>query len=259
MRDARLYPRRGQLRAMVALGLLTALLCGILADDARAATAGTARGAPATGVVAAPVTAAAPAAALVAAPAATPTLRLGSKGAAVLRLQRRLATLGYDVGKANSVFGNDTLHGVRAFQKVQRLAINGVVNKATWTRLASPVVPRARYSGSAAAVEVDLTKRVLYLTRGGAVTAIFDISPGKPSTPTVTGRFAIYRRVNRWDYGPLGGLYRPNYFYHGFALHGSLSVPTYAASHGCVRLTTAAMDRLWRRLTIGEKVSVYRR
>jgi lipoprotein-anchoring transpeptidase ErfK/SrfK len=29
-------------------------------------------------------------------------------------------------------------------------------------------------------------------------------------------------------------MWRPNYFYGGYALHGSTSVPTYAASHGCV-------------------------
>lgn len=189
---------------------------------------------------------------------ATPTLRPGSRGADVLRLHRRLRVLGYDVGKVNSIFSSDTLHAVRAFQKVQRLAVTGVVTATTWTRLAQPVVPNARYTRSVAAVEVDLTRRVLYLTRGGTVTAIFDVSPGKPSTPTVTGQFKIYRRVNRWDYGPLGGLYRPNYFHRGFALHGSLSVPTYPASHGCVRLTTASMNRLWPRLSRGETVSVYR-
>jgi lipoprotein-anchoring transpeptidase ErfK/SrfK len=35
-------------------------------------------------------------------------------------------------------------------------------------------------------------------------------------------------------------------------------VPTYAASHGCVRVTIAAMNRLWSTLYIGERVHVYR-
>jgi lipoprotein-anchoring transpeptidase ErfK/SrfK len=51
---------------------------------------------------------------------------------------------------------------------------------------------------------------------------------------------------------------RPNYFYRGYALHGSTSVPTSAASHGCVRLTIPAMNRVWSQLVIGERVYVYR-
>lgn len=191
--------------------------------------------------------------------ASTPTLRAGSRGPAVLRLHRRLTKLGYDVGSVNSTFSEDTLHAVRAFQKVQRLPVNGVVTARTWARLAAPAVPRPRFPRAASAIEVDLTKRVLYLTERGTVATVFDISPGKSSTPTVRGRFRIYRRVNRWEHGTLGGLYRPNYFHNGFALHGSLSVPTYAASHGCVRLTTASMDRLWPRLSRGKTVFVYRR
>ena len=48
------------------------------------------------------------------------------------------------------------------------------------------------------------------------------------------------------------------YFYYGYAIHGSKSVPTYAASHGCVRVTIPAINRLWSKLYIGERVHVYR-
>jgi lipoprotein-anchoring transpeptidase ErfK/SrfK len=46
--------------------------------------------------------------------------------------------------------------------------------------------------------------------------------------------------------------------HNGVALHGSTSVPTYAASHGCVRLTVPAMNRIWSGLHVGERVYVYR-
>ena len=39
---------------------------------------------------------------------------------------------------------------------------------------------------------------------------------------------------------------------------GSTSVPTYAASHGCVRLTVPAMNRIWSQLFIGEPFHLYR-
>jgi N-acetylmuramoyl-L-alanine amidase len=31
-------------------------------------------------------------------------------------------------------------------------------------------------------------------------------------------------------------MYRPNYFYGGYAVPGMTSVPAYPASHGCVRM-----------------------
>jgi hypothetical protein len=184
--------------------------------------------------------------------------RLDRRGPDVVYLQQRLTALRYDVGSVDGVFGSSTLHGVYAFQKVQGIGVDGVVGPITWSRLASPYVPRARYNRSAAAVEVNLTRRVVYLTRSGAVTRILDASPGKPSTPTPTGSFSIYRRIDGWRQSSLGLLWRPNYFYRGYALHGSTSVPTYAASHGCVRVTVPAMNRVWLKLFIGERVYLYR-
>jgi hypothetical protein len=196
-------------------------------------------------------------------PAATatttrPTLRPGAHGADVVYLQQRLTTLRYDVGSVDGVFGDSTLHGVIAFQKVQRIGVDGTVGPITWARLAQPVVPRPRYTTGTSAVEVNLTRRVVYVTKSGAVTRILDASPGKPSTPTVTGTFSIYRRVDGWHQSPLGMLWRPNYFYRGYALHGYTVVPTYAASHGCVRVTIRAMNRLWSQLFLGERLYVYR-
>jgi hypothetical protein len=40
-------------------------------------------------------------------------------------------------------------------------------------------------------------------------------------------------------------LYRPKYFRGGIAVHGSGSIPAYPASHGCARVSNAAMDLLW--------------
>jgi peptidoglycan hydrolase-like protein with peptidoglycan-binding domain len=204
--------------------------------------------------------AAAPAAvrAAVLAAAAQPTLKSGSRGAAVRQLQNRLSDLHYDVGRSDGVFGGDTLHAVYAFQKVQGIGVDGVVGKGTWARLAKPAVPKPKHRRSAAAVEVNLTKRVVYLTKNGKVTKIIDASPGKSSTPTVRGTFSFTRRVDGWRHAPLGLLWRPYYFHGGYAIHGSRSVPTYAASHGCVRVTTSSMNRLWGTFKIGERVYVYR-
>ena len=68
-----------------------------------------------------------------------------------------------------------------------------------------------------------------------------------------------FRRVNAWDSGSLGSLYRPQYFNGGIAVHGYTSVPSTPASHGCVRVSLPAMDNLWGvgGIQVGTSVMVY--
>ena len=215
--------------------------------------------------------------AAVAAPLALPaprtatarTLRQGMRGADVRALQTRLRAVKADVGRVTGVFNGNTRHAVIAFQKSQGLARTGVVNTATRTRLASPRAVRLRYPARGRAVEVDLRKQVLYLSYAGKLTKIVDVSTGNGRRYTVdgrtstaitpTGRFRIQRKINGIRVARLGRLYRPAYFYRGYAVHGSPSVPTYPASHGCVRVTNAAMDRLYGQLPVGTPFAVYRR
>lgn len=208
---------------------------------------------------------------LVAGPAdaATPrVLRLGSRGADVLALERRLAGLHYDVGKVDSVFANSTFHGVIAFQKVNGLGRDGVVGPMTRAKLARPAAPRVIVRRSGSSLEINLSRQVMVYARGGRVIRIFDISSGSGRLYTVdgqtrravtpTGNFHVTRKINAWHTSKLGRLYRPAYFYGGYAVHGSWSVPAYPVSHGCVRVTIAVMDRLYNGLPIGMPVKVYR-
>jgi peptidoglycan hydrolase-like protein with peptidoglycan-binding domain len=190
--------------------------------------------------------------------AAMPVLRQGSRGSAVVTLQRRLVALRYDVGAIDGIFGYSTHHAVVAFQKVNGLVRDGIVGPRTWGALNAPVIPRPRYSHSGYGVEVNLTKQVLYLTRQGAVVRILNASSGTARTPTPRGNFTVLRRIDGWRQSSLGLLWRPNYFYRGYAVHGSTSVPSYPASHGCVRVTVPAMNRLWSILRISTPVHIYR-
>jgi N-acetylmuramoyl-L-alanine amidase len=200
--------------------------------------------------------------------AAPRMLRMGSRGADVLALERRLAGLHYDVGRVDSVFDNSTFHGVIAFQKVNGLGRDGVVGPITRGRLARPVVPRVVVRRSGSSLEINLSRQVMIYARGGGVVRILDISSGSGRLYTVdgqtrraitpTGNFRITRKINAWRTSKLGRLYRPAYFYGGYAVHGSWSVPAYPASHGCVRVTIAVMDRLYNGLPVGLPVKVYR-
>jgi N-acetylmuramoyl-L-alanine amidase len=245
-RSSHSWSRRPRFRAVAVVALALVAALGVQVAGALAANASPA--ARATSARLAPV-------ALL---ATQPVLRSGSRGAAVVTLQRRLVALHYDIGGVDGIFGPETFHGVVAFQKVNGLTRDGVVGPRTWAALAHPVVPRPRRTFSGISVEVNLTKQVLYLARNDAVIRILDSSTGKSSTPTPVGNFSVQRRIDGWRQSPLGLLWRPNYFFRGYAVHGSTSVPAFPASHGCVRVTIAAMNRLWSVLRIGMPVSVYR-
>ena len=64
-----------------------------------------------------------------------PTLRMGSKGAAVTQLQQKLKAAGFNPGAADGDFGPKTLAAVQAFQRARGLAADGVVGPATWGKL----------------------------------------------------------------------------------------------------------------------------
>ena len=84
------------------------------------------------------------------------------------------------------------------------------------------------------------------------------VSEGQTYTAfTPMGSFRIERKINGVRVSRLGELYRPAYFYRGWAVHGSKSVPAYPASHGCLRVTNAVQDRLYPLLTVGIPVHVY--
>jgi peptidoglycan hydrolase-like protein with peptidoglycan-binding domain len=194
-------------------------------------------------------------------------LHQGDSGGDVASLERRLAAQKADVGRMDGVFDYDLKHAVLAFQKSQGLPRTGVYDRATSSRLAAPVAVKLRYPSAGRAVEIDLRKQVLYLSQGGVLQRIVDISSGSNQlyesegvtyrATTPLGRFRVTRKIDGVRVSRLGELYRPAYFYQGWAIHGSNSVPAYPASHGCIRVTNPAQDRLFALLTVGTPVTVY--
>jgi lipoprotein-anchoring transpeptidase ErfK/SrfK len=49
-----------------------------------------------------------------------------------------------------------------------------------------------------------------------------------------------------------------NYFIRGYAIHGYPEVPTYAASHGCIRIPIPNAASVFRWINLGDRIYVYR-
>jgi lipoprotein-anchoring transpeptidase ErfK/SrfK len=114
---------------------------------------------------------------------------------------------------------------------------------------------------------VDITRQVLFEVRGGEVIhtlpvstangATYESRSGLATAYTPRGRFSIYSKTPGWRTSYLGSLYNPSYFYGGYAIHGSASVPPYPASHGCVRIPMHSADDFFARNGIGTEVLVH--
>ncbi|WP_219417438.1 L,D-transpeptidase family protein [Pseudonocardia nigra] len=222
-----------------------------------------AQGTPAQGAAPASPTAPAPPD-----PAADGVLELGESGPAVVALQQRLSDLGYWLGEVDGWYGQLTRQAVMAFQKAEGLTRDGVAGPQTQGRLPEATRPTARAT-SGDLLEVDLERQLLLVVQDGQVRWAFNTSTGNgelyeysggtavASTPK--GEYAIQRQIDGLREAELGTLYRPKYFNGGIAVHGSGSIPARPASHGCVRLTNAAMDLLWSSgvAEIGTTVLVY--
>src|SRR5690606_27197855 len=196
-------------------------------------------------------------------------LMLESFGPAVEELQQRLSALGYWLGDVDGHYGQLTRQAVMAFQKAEGLDRDGVAGPDTRGTLETASRPEPRFA-EGDHLEVDLERQLLLVVRDGRVQWALNTSTGsgeaynRPSggsgvARTPRGEFEIERQINGVRRAELGVLYRPKYFHGGIAVHGSGSVPAHPASHGCVRLTNAAMDLLWSSdvAPIGTEVHVY--
>jgi N-acetylmuramoyl-L-alanine amidase len=152
--------------------------------------------------------------------------------------QRRLIQGGYlPAGSADGRLGPMTQEAILAFQKWERLARTGVLDAKTKARLASALRPRPVLRGATARrIEVLLDRQVALLIENGEVKSTIAVSTGKPSTPTPPGHYRVYAKIERWWSTPFREwLPWAVPFVGGIAFHQYLTVPTYAASHGCVR------------------------
>jgi lipoprotein-anchoring transpeptidase ErfK/SrfK len=111
-----------------------------------------------------------------------------------------------------------------------------------------------KYPDAGEHAEVPLDKQVLVLVKDGKPFAIYPVSTGKPSTPTITGHYYFYRQEPGTN---SEGMVYSFYWHNGYAVHGYPEVPNYAASHGCVRTFIADQPRIYEQLHFGESIFVW--
>ncbi|HWE10515.1 MAG TPA: L,D-transpeptidase [Solirubrobacteraceae bacterium] len=184
------------------------------------------------------------------------SMGFGSRGLFVDLIQERLAGLHLYLPQSG-VFDQQTGLALNAYH---RLLGWGEGNETAGGRTIAALLDgrgafHVRYPGDGQHVEGNLGNQVLALIYGSRVYRIYPISSGKPSTPTVLGRYRVYYRVP--GYLP-DGMYFSSFFTGGYAIHGFNPAPDYPASHGCMRLPINDAVSVYDWLATGDRVDVYR-
>ncbi len=118
---------------------------------------------------------------------------------------------------------------------------------------------------------VDLTNKRMYAIEKQNIIRTFLVTAGQPSTPTVTGTYAIYSKLPVQDMHGANvdgsAYFQPNvqwveYFYKDYAVHGNYWRPSsyfgnINSSHGCVSTINSDAEWIYNWSSIGTPVVVY--
>jgi hypothetical protein len=183
-----------------------------------------------------------------------PSASFGSSGPFVELIQQRLAALHFYIPQTG-VFDEGTGLALDAYHRLLHWGTYQSLDGRTISYLLDGFGQfKVRFPGNGRHAEGNLSLQVLALTDGSKVVAIYPISSGKPSTPTILGNFRVYSKVP--GYLP-DGMYFSNFFISGYAIHGYNPAPDYPASHGCMRVPIVDAISIYNWLAVGNWVDTY--
>ncbi len=191
----------------------------------------------------------------------------GSSGPEVAALQQRLQDLRFDVPTVDGRYGYVTQQAVMAFQKLTGMARTGRATPDVVARLASATIPGAMVPGGGPnRIEIDVARQVLFFWHDGALYRVLPVSTGSGERYCARGRcsravtpggaYRVRVRTRGWTTGYLGRFYNGLFFNGGIGVHGATNVPSYPASHGCVRIPMHSAEWLFGMVPTGTPVYV---
>jgi hypothetical protein len=173
-------------------------------------------------------------------------------------LQQSLVDLGFLAESGvTGIVDYQTSTAVLGFQKWANLTRDGALGAATVSALVRATRPAPALRASGRRIEVQLRRQVALLIQDNKVTRAVHISSGAGGT-TPRGSFSVYRK-ERYSWSVPFKVWLPwaSYFTGGIAFHEFGSVPTYAASHGCIRVSRYDAPMLFGFAESGTRVDVF--
>jgi lipoprotein-anchoring transpeptidase ErfK/SrfK len=191
------------------------------------------------------------------------TLTIGARGKDVAQLERRLASEGLWKGKATRFYNLRTAAAVKLYQKKHAMPQTGIANPAVIEATKGHIV-----------VKLHLFK--VFVFRDGKRIFSAPIAIGMPGHETPTGSFNVIAKIkdptwvppnSPWAAGlepvppglsnPLGtrwiGTSAPAIGFHMTPMDYSVG---HAASHGCMRMHQADVEKMYDLVDVGETVEI---
>jgi hypothetical protein len=172
-------------------------------------------------------------------------------------VQLRLSALGY-LDRSDTTGSTDYLteQALLAFQGWEGLDRTGTVTGQTQVALFTAARPKPAARRPGKRVEISRDRGVLLLVEDGEVVRAVHTSTGSFGR-TPVGDFRVYSKVvYSWSVPFHVWMPWAAYFHGGIATHQSPDVPSYPASHGCVRLPDGEAVRVYNFVDVGTPVSV---
>jgi L,D-transpeptidase catalytic domain len=186
--------------------------------------------------------------------ALNPNASFGSSGQFVQLIQQSLAALHIYIPQTG-VFDSGTGWALDAYHRLMHWGTYQALDGRTVSHLLDGFGQfKVRFPHNGRHAEGNLSLQLLALADGSRVVAIYPISSGKPSTPTILGNFRVYSKVP--GFLP-DGMYFSNFFVSGYAIHGYNPAPDYPASHGCMRVPIQDAISIYSWLAVGNWVDTY--
>jgi L,D-transpeptidase-like protein/sporulation and spore germination protein/putative peptidoglycan binding protein len=190
-------------------------------------------------------------------PPPTGTVRPDAYPFSIRGVQLRLASLGFmDPADAAGELDYRTSQALLAFQGWEDIGRTGNVDDTTQVALTQAGRPRPSDRAPGRRIEIHRAAGVLLLLEGNEVVRAVHTSTGAFGR-TPSGTFRIYRKETL-SWSNLFHVWMPfaSYFRGGIAMHEYPDVPSYPASHGCVRLPAGEAVRVFGFATLGTPVYV---
>ena len=178
---------------------------------------------------------------------------------ALREAQQLLADLGFMApGGVTGEPGDETSIAVLTFQKWEGLPRTGALDAQVTAALLRATRPEPRLRRPGRRVEILLGRQVALAIDDNRVERVFHISSGAGGR-TPSGSFRVYRK-ERMSWSVPFSTWMPwaSYFVGGIALHEYPVVPSYPASHGCVRMTARDAPLMFAFAGYGTPVDVVR-
>lgn len=208
----------------------------------------------------------------------TQTLKKGSKGEDVKRLQRKLVGANYLPGGIDGQYGNDTFLAIKYFQRLNGLKETGIADEKTQMLLFSDdhkiaEKPIYRYK-----VEISISKQKVYVYEWhygsySKLVKTMTCTTGTTETPTPLGTFKMGGPCGRWYYFKkfdcwaqyasriVGGILFHSVIYSekdvSTLRQSTVNALGTRASHGCVRLSVENAEWIYRNIPAGTTCRIY--